>query len=270
VIWGRMSKTKNWRYPLFALHMLRSLLLHGPITVVSEASEGGNLVRSFTHFKAKNGEGAKEVRHVAEMVYQLLCDKPRLFAQRRHVAGRRLSKAGAKKQENNVSPWSTYLVHKLPVSAKFADVHVILEPKTVMRSQAFASPEPHDERRESSNLVDDDDPPPMDDNDSLDGREGIGGMLEVEQQEHLLNAIGEETSQDLRLMNSTINRETTPQPKAQAKIEEEDPLFDDRSSFSSTEDDSEKDDEYCDDDNYDSDSGGDCDTESDDVNEDAR
>jgi len=48
VIWMRMlsTKTSKWRCTLFALHMLRLLLLHGPISAISESAQPINRMSS--------------------------------------------------------------------------------------------------------------------------------------------------------------------------------------------------------------------------------
>lgn len=93
VLWLRMrdSKGGQWKHGLQALQVMRSLLYHGPLAAVSEATDGLDKIRAMKNYE--NGmrpQSAQQIRGTAYLVYRLLVDRSQLFSIRRYCAHRRL------------------------------------------------------------------------------------------------------------------------------------------------------------------------------------
>jgi hypothetical protein len=92
VIWSRIrgSRGMQWKHALLALNLLRNLLLHGPLVVVTEATDGLDKIRALKTFSdTMRSQNAAQVRSTAIQVYELVVDRAKLFSQRRACAERR-------------------------------------------------------------------------------------------------------------------------------------------------------------------------------------
>eukprot|EP00957_Ditylum_brightwellii_P059025 4476795-Ditylum_brightwellii.AAC.1 len=136
VIWSRLGETRSnlWKRPLLALHLLKNLLLHGPITAVMEANDGIDKIRSLRKYmNSKNADSIREVCTAANHVYGLLIDRTCLFLRRKRVACGRANPTASSVSKN--LRWSDYLVQSLPVTVNFRHIHLLLRP-----SEAYALP----------------------------------------------------------------------------------------------------------------------------------
>lgn len=133
VIWSRMKDTRSglWRHPLLALYVLRNVLLHGPLTAITEACDGINKIYELrSYFASKNSESALEVRTASDEIYHLLTSRTELLIQRRHLASRRLKLnvfTGNKVEQR----WVDYLVRRLPITVGFSHIHELLRPASL-------------------------------------------------------------------------------------------------------------------------------------------
>lgn len=91
VIWLRLrsSKGMQWKHAYQGLRLLHNLLLHGPLAAITEATDGLDMIRALKFYENIRPQPAQQVRACAEMVYDLLVDRAKLFVMRRYCAQRR-------------------------------------------------------------------------------------------------------------------------------------------------------------------------------------
>jgi hypothetical protein len=122
------QKSNKWRHILFGIHMLRLLLLHGPITAVSESYEIQRFVRSILTYRIntsnKGDEYQQEIREAASLVYELMLDRAKLCIQRRQCMGMKLMNMRLQKSPS----WFDYLARKIPFTAPFSLTHNLFRP----------------------------------------------------------------------------------------------------------------------------------------------
>lgn len=121
VIWYRIrdSKGAQWRHAVQSLVMLRNLLLHGPITTISEASAGIDKIRALKNYNPGNRNPQTiQIRNLATQVVDLLVDKAKLIHQRRYCADRRRRKNSLKLSRAS----------KLTLRLGFKAIHYQLKP----------------------------------------------------------------------------------------------------------------------------------------------
>ncbi|KAL3823119.1 hypothetical protein ACHAXA_006449 [Cyclostephanos tholiformis] len=96
VLWARMQEGRGmqWKKAHLALLVLRGLLLHGPISAITEAMDGFASVRILNSYtETLRGQNAKLVRDVATEIRTLLVDTSLLIARRREcMNARRIAK----------------------------------------------------------------------------------------------------------------------------------------------------------------------------------
>lgn len=127
-VWTRLQdgRAHMWRHPLLGLYVLRNIIMHGPLSAVTEATDGLKRIKALRSYSsAKNQDGARDVRDTATEVYELLVDRSKLFAERRSLSCRRLKLDAPKRS----SRWEDYLVRRLPVLVAFNHIHGLLRPK---------------------------------------------------------------------------------------------------------------------------------------------
>jgi len=134
VIWYRLNQTdetkKTNMHILLALHLLKNLVSHGPLTAIIEALDGAGKIYELKNYSdAKSVEHNYEVRHAADHVYSLLVDLASLFGRRRRIA---FSKAhGRIVIPTNQSMWSDYLVGRLPLTVGGDKLHSLFRPEGI-------------------------------------------------------------------------------------------------------------------------------------------
>jgi len=127
VVWSRLDDTKatQWKHPLLALHLLKNLLLHGPITAVALSLDGVDKIRNLRGYSAgKSNENKTEIRNSAKQVYELLIDRRRLFLKRTRAVAVRAKLVDTKREGS----WGDYLVRRLPFTAGFKQFHMLVRP----------------------------------------------------------------------------------------------------------------------------------------------
>ena len=132
VIWARMAdkSTSSWRHPLLALHLLKNLLLHGPLTAIADATDGIEKVRALQTYSSKIPSASRDVRFVAKQVFQLLIDRNQLFFKRRRASVERIYNPG---KTNGALRFSDYLIRRLPITVGFRNMHILLRPTEPVR-----------------------------------------------------------------------------------------------------------------------------------------
>lgn len=127
VIWHRLNQTKKNMPILLALHLLKNLVSHGPMTAVTEALDGaGKIYELKTYSDAKSAEHNREVRQAADHVYELLVDLSSLYSRRRRIAYLKAEQLNAISQSTN--SWSDYLVRRLPLAGDAHKMHALFRP----------------------------------------------------------------------------------------------------------------------------------------------
>jgi hypothetical protein len=91
VIWLRLRDARGvqWKHAYQSLQLLRNLLYHGPLGAVAEATDGLDKIRALKYYDNMRAQAAQQVRSAAEVVYNLLVDRSKLFGIRRFCAQRR-------------------------------------------------------------------------------------------------------------------------------------------------------------------------------------
>jgi DENN (AEX-3) domain/ENTH domain len=92
VVWLRLRDCKGlqWKHAVLALQLLRNLLYHGPLTAITEATDGLAKIRSLKRYENNiRPQCAQQVQSAATSVYSLLVDRAKLFLIRRRCADRR-------------------------------------------------------------------------------------------------------------------------------------------------------------------------------------
>ena len=92
VVWLRLRDCRGmqWKHGYQALQILRSLLFHGPLAVIAEATDGLDQIRAMKYYENMRSQVVPQMRMAAAAVYNLLVDRAKLFGIRRVCAGRRL------------------------------------------------------------------------------------------------------------------------------------------------------------------------------------
>eukprot|EP00586_Coscinodiscus_wailesii_P001269 CAMPEP_0172488046 /NCGR_PEP_ID=MMETSP1066-20121228/17396_1 /TAXON_ID=671091 /ORGANISM="Coscinodiscus wailesii, Strain CCMP2513" /LENGTH=850 /DNA_ID=CAMNT_0013255027 /DNA_START=201 /DNA_END=2753 /DNA_ORIENTATION=+ len=102
VIWFRIrdSQGGQWRHAHNGLLLLRYLLIHGPVTAVTEATNQLGTIFQLRNYTTRAfGGGGEQVRRLAVQVYKLIVNRSYLFSRRRFGAEqRRLIKFPRKKK----------------------------------------------------------------------------------------------------------------------------------------------------------------------------
>eukprot|EP00548_Thalassiothrix_antarctica_P002185 CAMPEP_0194133712 /NCGR_PEP_ID=MMETSP0152-20130528/3765_1 /TAXON_ID=1049557 /ORGANISM="Thalassiothrix antarctica, Strain L6-D1" /LENGTH=1309 /DNA_ID=CAMNT_0038829059 /DNA_START=339 /DNA_END=4268 /DNA_ORIENTATION=- len=128
VIWERLDdrSQSDWKHPLLGLHLLKNLLLHGPICIISYALDGLDKIQKLRSYDiASKEESNKEVRESAETVWQLVVNSSRLLLQRQQKQAARAKFIDSKIDQR----WGSYLLKKVPFSTDFRQYHTILRPR---------------------------------------------------------------------------------------------------------------------------------------------
>ncbi|EED92730.1 predicted protein [Thalassiosira pseudonana CCMP1335] len=128
-IWYRIGETKTslWRHQLLALYLLKTLLLHGPLTVIAEALDGAEKIYDLRSYSNKSMESIRGVRGAADQVYDILTDLSRLLLRRRRLA---FAKIRQEVVTNNES-WGDYIVRRLPATTEGYKLHNLFRPDGV-------------------------------------------------------------------------------------------------------------------------------------------
>jgi len=131
VIWHRLNQTEKANmHILLALHLLKNLVSHGPLTAITEALDGaGKIYELKTYSDAKSADHNNEVRQAADHVYSLLADLSSLFCRRRRIA---FSTAHQRAVfSSNENPWSNYLASRLPFNIEAQKLHALFRPEGI-------------------------------------------------------------------------------------------------------------------------------------------
>eukprot|EP00569_Conticribra_weissflogii_P015809 CAMPEP_0171411470 /NCGR_PEP_ID=MMETSP0880-20121228/30157_1 /TAXON_ID=67004 /ORGANISM="Thalassiosira weissflogii, Strain CCMP1336" /LENGTH=1269 /DNA_ID=CAMNT_0011928559 /DNA_START=137 /DNA_END=3946 /DNA_ORIENTATION=+ len=129
VIWHRIGQTKGsmWRHQLLALHLLKNLLLHGPITAITECLDGAEKIYELKSYSNSKEESNKEVRLAAAQCYELLTDLPRLYLRRRRVAFAKVQSIVEVPKDSK--SFADYLVGRLPFTSNAQHLHSLFRPE---------------------------------------------------------------------------------------------------------------------------------------------
>lgn len=128
VIWGRLNQTKTNMPILLALHLLKNLITHGPLTAIIEALDGAGKIYELKSFSdAKSVEQNREVRQAADHVYEFFVDLSSLFTQRRRIAFSKAQQQLAPVPVNE-NWWSDYIVRRLPLTIEAQKLHALYRP----------------------------------------------------------------------------------------------------------------------------------------------
>ncbi len=127
VIWMRVGEQKpnHWKHNLLGLHLLRNLVLHGPIMAVSSAMDGIPEIFLLQFHQSKIEEASRGIQYAATQLFELLKDTPNMFARRRNALS---LKVRSNKGSNETMLWSNYLVRRLPIDVSFRHIHVMFVP----------------------------------------------------------------------------------------------------------------------------------------------
>lgn len=153
IVWIRIQETRShlWKHPLLALYILRNLLLHGPISVITEANDGLALVRELrSYHHNKNSENVNEIRTASSELYEFLINRAYLFSERRQLACKRLKINGVKSEPR----WVDYLLRRIPFVTDFKSMHYLVCPQGMSPStshQDSIDEETYDEESEVKN-----------------------------------------------------------------------------------------------------------------------
>ena len=96
-----------------------------PLSAIAEASDGIEKVRALQSFTSKNAASAREVQVVARQVFALLSDRNRLFFKRRRAG---IERTYHPKAKMGALRFSDYLVRRLPLTAGFRNMHILVRP----------------------------------------------------------------------------------------------------------------------------------------------
>jgi len=132
VVWLRIgdSKSSHWKHVILGLHLLRNLILHGPIMSVSSAVDGIPEIFLLQFYQSKIVEAERSTQLAASQIFELLKDIGGIFARRRKgLAG----KVQTGKLQNENSKWANYLIRRLPIDVKFRHLHVMFIPDEAMK-----------------------------------------------------------------------------------------------------------------------------------------
>mmetsp|Transcript_22794 Transcript_22794/g.35175 ORF Transcript_22794/g.35175 Transcript_22794/m.35175 type:complete len:382 (+) Transcript_22794:2-1147(+) len=126
----------QWKHGLYALHILKNLLLHGPLAAIVEVTDGLDKIRAMTKFTdTYRKDSAQQIRGAASQVYSLLVDRAKLFTMRRFCAERR-------RLIRNPPQGRLPRDNRLRVFIPFAKIHAALAPNGARPSQAPRVPPP--------------------------------------------------------------------------------------------------------------------------------
>jgi len=100
VVWIRMRDNRGmqWRHATHSLHVLKSLLFHGPLAAVAEATDGLDKIRALKYYNGNRQTSiCVQIRAAASLVYNLIVDRSKLFYMRKVCIARRryMRKPGA-------------------------------------------------------------------------------------------------------------------------------------------------------------------------------
>ena len=138
VIWERIrdSRATQWKHGLFALQLLRELLLHGPLTVVTEAEDGIEKIRALKSYDfALRAQNSAQIRQMASPVYDMIVDRAKLFTMRRAAANSR-------RQGQLPRPRPPPKDARLRVAMRLADIHNLVRPSFIAGSARVAPAPP--------------------------------------------------------------------------------------------------------------------------------
>ena len=141
VIWERIrdSRATQWKHGLFALQLLRELLLHGPLTVVTEAEDGIDKIRGLKSYDfALRAQNSAQIRQLASQVYNMIVDRAKLFTQRRAAASSR-------RRSQLPRPRPPPKDARLRVTMRLADIHNLVRPGFIAGSARVAPAPPPDQ-----------------------------------------------------------------------------------------------------------------------------
>ena len=67
----------------YALCILKSMILHDPLSTVAEVSSGLEKIRQLTTYDSANEINSKQIRELAQEIYDVTVDRSKLFLLRR-------------------------------------------------------------------------------------------------------------------------------------------------------------------------------------------
>jgi len=122
VLWERLrdSRGMQWKHGLYALQVIKELILQGPITAVSEAMNGLGIIRKMKFYENMRTVATVQVKSLAVQVYNILVNRARLFSMRRVCALRR--------RQIEAPPPAKRKDKRLHIRMKFKDAHSLLHP----------------------------------------------------------------------------------------------------------------------------------------------
>jgi len=138
VIWERIrdSRSTQWKHGLFALQLLRELLLHGPITAVTEAEDGIDKIRELKSYDfAMREQNSAQIRTMAAHVYDMIVDRAKLFNQRRTAACTR-------RRQQLPRPRPAPRDSRLRLNLPFRNIHDLVRPNFIPGSARVAPAPP--------------------------------------------------------------------------------------------------------------------------------
>lgn len=129
VIWERLSDCRGmqWKHGLYALQLLMDLILHGPISAVTEATDGLNRLRQLMSYENMRPLIAQNIRNLAKSIHALLINRAQLFNMRRVCALRRMD---AGKSSRKIPSRNRNLHIRMP----FAAAHKLVKPNGMKES----------------------------------------------------------------------------------------------------------------------------------------
>ena len=114
---------------IMTLNLLKTLILEGPITAITEALDGtGKLYELKGYSESKNVDANREVRLAAKNVYSMLIDLPSIFVRRRRIAITKVHQATGIDVEQSEQTSSNYLVSRLPLTTEAWKLHALFRP----------------------------------------------------------------------------------------------------------------------------------------------
>jgi hypothetical protein len=127
VLWTRIRDSKGMqsKHALLALQVIKSLILHGPLTCVSNVSENIHVIRLLKVYHSRLARDvSQQIRIQASQIYSLLMDRSLLMIQRRYYCAVRKRDKKQRSQEQ----LQLFKRAKFSSKLKFEQVHDALRP----------------------------------------------------------------------------------------------------------------------------------------------
>jgi len=127
VCWMRVGETRSayWKHNLLGLNLFKTLVIHGPIAVISALTDGTAMIYALRYYVNKNIEAEKSIQLSARQLFYLINNIPVMMCRRRKALA---SDVLNQKSIDESVVWSNYLIRRLPRNVGFKHIHVMFSP----------------------------------------------------------------------------------------------------------------------------------------------